>query len=102
MWTVNVLAAWVVPAGTVFGPQLSVPAVMAHEPPQPAPCPAIVHERPALTGRTSLRLAPFASPAPEFDTVSVKPICSPAFTCEASAVLTMWIAGAATQVDALD
>src|SRR5438045_9675310 len=65
MCTVNVLAACVVPAGTVTGPQLSVPLTsIAHEPPQPAPWPAIDHDRPAFTGRTSLRLTPFASPVP--------------------------------------
>src|ERR1700757_1448915 len=50
MCTVNVLWAFVVPAGTVTGPQSSSPAPIAHEPPQPAPWPAIVHERPAFTG----------------------------------------------------
>ena len=43
--TVNVLAACVVPAGTVAGPQDSVPATIAHEP-QPAPWFAICHESP--------------------------------------------------------
>ncbi len=37
MCTVNVLAAWVVPAGTVTGPQFNTPVVMAHVPAQPAP-----------------------------------------------------------------
>ena len=31
MCSVNELAASVVPAGTVFGPQLNVPAAIAHE-----------------------------------------------------------------------
>ena len=75
---------------------------IAHVPPQPAPWLAICHERPAFTGRTSLRVTPFASPVPLLYTVSVNPICSPALTCAASAVFTMWIAGAATHVDALD
>src|SRR5690349_4114938 len=87
MWTVKVLAACVVPAGTVTGPQLSVPAVIEHGAPQPAPWPAIVHERPAFVGSGSERVVPFASPAPEFQTVIVKPICSPAFTWAASGVL---------------
>src|SRR5438128_5262305 len=55
MCTVNELAACVVPAGTVTGPQLSVPAVIAHVPAQPAPWFAIVHERPALVGSGSER-----------------------------------------------
>src|SRR3954468_22069288 len=63
MCTVNVLAACVVPAATVLGPQLSVPVPsMAQVPPQPVPWPAICQERPGLTGRRSLRLTPFASP----------------------------------------
>src|SRR3954454_5651229 len=52
--TVNELPACVVPAGTVTGPQVSVPAMMAHEPPQPAPSLAIVHERPEFVGSGSL------------------------------------------------
>src|SRR4051794_28360253 len=64
MCTVNVLAAWVVPAGTVAGPQLSVPAAIAHEPPQPAPWLAITQDRPGFVGSTSLRFTPFASPVP--------------------------------------
>ena len=64
MCTVNVLAACVVPAGTVTGPQLSVPAVIAHEPPQPAPWLAIVHDRPGFVGSGSVRVTPFASPVP--------------------------------------
>src|SRR5438045_1656730 len=100
MCTANVLAACVVPAGTVFGPQVSDPAAIAHVPPQPAPWLAIDQERPAFTGRTSLRLTPFASPVPEFQTVSVKPIGSPAFTCAASAVFTMWIAAGRHASDA--
>src|SRR4051794_892207 len=64
MCTVNVLAACVVPAGTVTGPQFSVPAVIAQLEAQPAPWPAIDHERPAFTGRGSLSVTPFASPEP--------------------------------------
>ena len=46
---------------------------------------------------------PFASPAPLFQTVRVKPIGSPPITwAESSAVFTMWIVGAATQVEAFD
>src|SRR5579859_5907429 len=102
MCTVNVLAACVVPAGTVTGPQLSVPAVIAHVPAQPAPWLAIVQFRPAFVGSGSERVAPAASPVPTFQTVIVKPICSPAFTCAASAVLRILIVGEATHVEALD
>ena len=56
MCTVNVLAACVVPAGTVTGPQFSVPAVIAHVPPQPAPWLAIATTRPAFVGSGSLRV----------------------------------------------
>src|SRR3954468_21085866 len=55
MCTVNVLAACVVPAGTVAGPQVSLPFAMAHELLQPRPWPAIVQLRPALVGSTSFR-----------------------------------------------
>src|SRR5436309_2765340 len=58
MCTVNVLPASVVPASTVFGPHVNVPAAMAHVPPQPAPWPAICHERPAFVGSTSDRVTP--------------------------------------------
>src|SRR5438128_1490820 len=102
MCTVNVLAACVVPAGTVAGPQLSIPSVIEHEPAQPAPWLSICHESPAFVGSGSLTVTPLASPLPEFDTVSVKPTWSPAFTWAASAVFTILIDGAATQVDALD
>src|SRR5437868_728379 len=102
MCTVNVLAACVVPAGTVTGPQFSVPAVIEHVLFQPAPWLSICHESPAFVGSGSLRVTPFASPVPEFETVSVNPIWSPAFTCGASAVLTMWMSTPPTQVDALD
>src|SRR5437868_7114392 len=65
MCTVNVLAAWVVPAGTVTGPQLSVPAtLMPHDPAQPAPWPSIVHDKPGFTGSGSLRFTSYASPLP--------------------------------------
>src|SRR5579862_4784080 len=64
MCTVNVLAACVVPAGTVTGPQLSVPAAIAHVPAQPAPWLSIVHARPAFAGSGSLMFTPFASPLP--------------------------------------
>src|SRR5438046_1240580 len=54
MCTVNVLAAWVVPTGTVTGPQCSVPAVIEHEPAQPAPWLSICHESPGFAGSGSL------------------------------------------------
>ena len=101
MCTVKVLAAWVVPAGTVTGPQDRTPARIAQVLFQPAPCDSIDQSRPAFVGNVSLSVTPWASPLPEFQTVIVKPICSPAFTCAASAVFTIWIAGAATQIAAV-
>src|SRR5947207_435721 len=41
MWTVNVEAAWVVPAGTVTGPQDRTPARIQQVLFQPAPCDAL-------------------------------------------------------------
>src|SRR5438445_358545 len=102
MCTVNVLAACVVPAGTVFGPQVSVPFAIAHVPPQPRPWLAICQLRPAFVGSVSESDTPYASPVPEFETVSVKPIGSPAFTCAASAAFTILTFGAATHVEAPD
>src|SRR5439155_831007 len=94
MCTVKVLAAWVVPAGTVTGPQDRTPAVIAQLLFQPAPCEAIDQSRPAFVGSVSDKVTPCASPLPEFETVNVKPICSPAFTWAASAVFTMWMSAA--------
>src|SRR4051794_30233416 len=102
MCTVNVDAACVVPAGTVTGPQDNTPARIAQVPFQPAPCEAIDQDRPAFVGNVSNKVTPCASPTPSFQTVIVKPICSPALTCAASGVFTMWIAGAATQISAED
>src|SRR5436189_219330 len=85
MWTVYVLAPCDVPAGTVTGPQMRVPALLiAHGlalPLKPAPWPAIVQERPGFVGSGSLIVTPFASPMPVLKTVRVKPIGSPALTC---------------------
>src|SRR5204863_359062 len=64
MCTVNELPTWVVANGTVAGPQVSVPAAMAHVPPQPAPWLAICQDRPAFVGSGSERVVPFASPVP--------------------------------------
>ncbi len=64
MCTVNVLAACVVPAGTVAGPQERTPTAIEQDPDQPAPCVSIDHERPALTGSVSVSTTPFASPLP--------------------------------------
>src|SRR6478735_12407693 len=86
MCTVNVLAAWVVPAGTVTGPQDRTPAVIAQVLFQPAPCASIDQDRPGLVGRTSFSVTSWASPMPSFETVSVKPIGSPTFTAGASEV----------------
>src|SRR5436305_328526 len=89
MCTVNVLAACVVLCGTVTPfapPQCNTPAAIAQLPFQPAPCAAIVQDRPAFTGSVSFSFTPAASPAPEFQTVIVKPTGSPALTLEASAI----------------
>jgi hypothetical protein len=67
MWTVNVDAASVVPAGTVTPfapPQVRTPAAIAQLPPQPVPCDAIVHASPAVVGSGSLSFTPCASPRP--------------------------------------
>src|SRR5204862_269909 len=80
MCTVKVLAACVVPAGTVTGPQDKTPAAIAQLLFQPAPCEAIDQDRPAFVGNVSDKVTPWASPLPAVETVNVKPICSPAFT----------------------
>src|SRR5436190_22127976 len=64
MCTVNVDAACVVPAGTVTGPQVSLPAAIAQVLFQPAPCAAIDQFRPALVGSVSESVTPCASPPP--------------------------------------
>jgi hypothetical protein len=89
MCTVNVDAPCAVFAGTVTGPQDRTPTVIAQVPFQPAPCDSIDQSRPAFVGNVSDKVTPFASPAPSFQTVNVNPICSPAFTCAASAAFTM-------------
>ncbi len=100
MCTVNVEAPWpcrlerCCPAGDVGGDRA--------EPAQPAPWEAIVQASPAVVGSVSDSVTPCASPVPVLKTVSVNPIGSPAFTCAASGVFTMWITGAATQVEAVD
>src|SRR4051795_1640488 len=91
MCTVNVDAACVVPASTVTGPQVRTPAVILQVLFQPAPCEAIDQDRPAFVGSVSVKDTPCASPLPSLNTVNVNPIGSPAFTCAASAVLTIWM-----------
>src|SRR6478672_1882749 len=102
MCTVNVDAPCVVLPGTVAGPQVRTPELIAQlvGSPQPAPASAIDQSRPAFTGNVSVNVTPCASPEPSLYTVNVNPIDSPAFTCAASAVFTIWIAGAATHVEA--
>src|SRR5205807_2503494 len=82
MCTVKVDAFWVVFAGAVTGPQSSsVPAgLIAQVLFQPAPCPSIDQDRPGFVVNVSVRVTPFASPAPAFHTLIVKPTSSPAFT----------------------
>src|SRR5438093_6655051 len=99
MCTVNVEFSCVVPVGTVTGPQLSVvPAglieqVLFH----PAPCASIDQETPAFCGSGSFRAVPYASPAPAFQTVTVKPMSSPALTLAASAFFRILMSAAFTQ-----
>src|SRR6478752_273275 len=94
MCTVNVESSCVVPAGTVTGPQDSSPWSLIEQPPSPQPDPvsAIVQLRPEFVGSWSVRVTPLASPSPEFQTVIVKPIWSPALTWALSAVFLMRIA----------
>src|SRR5207249_2527121 len=82
MCTVKVDAICVVFAGTVTGPHESVvPAgLIAQVLFQPAPCASIDQDRPAFCGSGSFSATPFASPTPAFQTVTVKPTSSPAFT----------------------
>lgn len=102
----NVEVDWLVPCGTVTGPQVRTPTEIPHDPPQPEPWEAIVQDSPAWAGSTSVRVTSLASPVPLFETVNVNPIGSPAFTTALSGVLTMSIAGPSTgpctQVDAVD
>src|SRR5438477_474013 len=92
--------ACVVPAGTVSGPQDRTPAVIEQGELQPVPWSATTQFRPGFVGSVSVSVVLYASPLPEFQTVILKPIWSPAFTGVASAVFRMWIAGAATQISA--
>ncbi len=69
MWTVNVLASLVVPAGTVtpfVPPQERTPEAIVQlvGSPQPAPVSAIFQDRPGLVGSSSDSLTPYASPLP--------------------------------------
>src|SRR5512146_1261033 len=66
MWTVKVDSAWVVPAGTVAGPQVRTPTLIAQlvGSPQPAPVLSIDQSRPACSGSVSVRVTPCASPLP--------------------------------------
>ena len=100
MCTVNVESSCFVPAGTVTGPQVRTPCWLIEQPPwpQPEPVSAIVQSRPEFAGSWSVRVTPCASPSPEFQTVIVKPIWSPALTCALSAVFLMWIAAPCTVI----
>src|SRR3954451_4497048 len=105
MCTVNVLAACVVLCGTVTPfapPQVNTPAAIAQLPFQPAPCEAIVQDRPAFVGKVSFSLTPWASPAPALNTVSVNPIGSPTLTSALSAVFAILIDAGLTQTVASD
>src|SRR6185437_10958442 len=89
MCTVNVLAACVVPAGTVTGPHDSTPTLIEQLPAQPEPCLSTDQARPWFVGNVSCNTTPCASPSPAFQTVIVKPMSWPTFTAGASAVLRM-------------
>src|SRR4051795_3116338 len=56
MCTVNVEAAWVVPAGTVTGPHERTPAVIEQLSAQPDPWEAIDQSRPAFVGSVSVKV----------------------------------------------
>src|SRR4029079_19152297 len=88
-WTaVSAPAASVLGANTRFWPWID----------QPADAGEIDQLRP--DGRTSVKVTPFASPAPVLRSVTVKPICSPALTLSASAVLSTSIAAHLTSTEA--
>ena len=75
-----------------------MPRVIEQSAPEPKPAPASStdQDRPGFVGSTSVRVTPFASPLPEFQTVILNPMSSPAFTCAASAVFTIWMLAALT------
>ena len=70
----NVLAACVVPAGTVTGPQVSDTSQDRAGAAPTRALDSIVQSRPAFVGNGSFSVTPWASPLPEFQTVIVKPI----------------------------
>src|SRR4051795_6926022 len=81
MCTVNVLAPWVVLAGTVTPlapPHFNTPVSITQLPAQPAPggesTVSIVQDSPAFVGSVSFSFTPYASPAPALYTVKVNPI----------------------------
>src|SRR3954469_14882118 len=76
--------------------QLSVPAVMPQVSGPLVPAPSIDHVTPAGSG--SLISAPVALPGPELEAVIVNPICEPALTEAASAVLVTCRSGHSTWV----
>jgi hypothetical protein len=79
--------------------QLNVFDAIAHVP-GPAYAGLIDHAIPEPVGSGSESVTAFAVPAPEFPTVIVKPMFSPAFTAPASAVLSIVSAGQLTVVEA--
>ena len=89
-WTVVVA-----PAASVDGARTSLPSAID----QPADAGEIDQAKPA--GRTSVNCTPFASPAPAFFSVTVNPICSPAETLPASAVLSTSIVAQSTSTVAV-
>src|SRR6516165_3732155 len=86
------------PAARVVGPQDNVwggggTAVAPTEHSPALDCVSIdqVTPEPEPAGNGSLTVTPLAVPVPAFLTVTVKPIGSPAFTGDASAVLVIWM-----------
>jgi hypothetical protein len=79
---VAVMIATIVPFfARSFGPQVSVPAVIAHDASLPAPS---EYDTPVTTGSGSLMFAPTAVPSPLFVSVTVHEKDSPAFlVCDA-------------------
>src|SRR5215217_2122435 len=86
-----------------LAPPASVSCLKTSLPPaisQSALAGSIVQVRPA--GRTSVKSRPLASPSPWLVSVTVKPICSPAETLAASAVLSTSMSAQSTSTEAED
>src|SRR5439155_1558911 len=60
---------------------------------------SMLQDSPALVGRVSSTVTPWAVPAPELVTVTTKPMGSPAFTVALSATLVMWMLAQLTVIE---